>query len=520
MTERTEPREPQIERLAASAAELGQAIRRANALPPGFPKDELLALADTLEDAPGADVEARLEAGLYIRERFVEVRRRFVSEASDDPEIPSIDAVAHCLNDTIAELSSLVVTAGQEAQMRARPDRASGTSIVATEAAGADASEVQRIADRATQDIEQLELLLRSAPMNVHIDNRQYNLLHFSSSVKHMKMRVKLVGAIFKGEFLNHAWLDRILTGLERARTWLLKIWRGARAFLGQIGEAIEQVSGDVADLIGLVRRVMRRMFHGRPNPLQPGTIFRDVYELWCPELVVIPPGEFMMGSTEAEREWAVDQGANREWVRVEEPQHLVKIEIPIAVGRYSVTFEEYDYFADETGREKSGDEGWGRGRRPVINVSWKDAKAYVDWLSNETDQPYRLLSEAEREYAARAGTTTWHWWGDDITSENANFRENVGKTSEVGTYPMNPWALHETNGNVWEWGEDCWNKDYRGAPIDGTPWMRGDCNLRIIRGGSWKSNRGILRSAYRNRHKAGDRGSNIGFRVARTVVR
>jgi len=239
---------------------------------------------------------------------------------------------------------------------------------------------------------------------------------------------------------------------------------------------------------------------------------------LWCPELVVIPPGEFMMGSAEVERQWAVGHGANGNWVHVEKPQHRVKIEAPLAVGRYAVTFEEYDRFADATTREKPRDEGWGRGRRPVINVSWEDAKAYVDWLSNETGQAYRLLSEAEWEYAARAGTTTRHWWGDEITSENANFGGNVRRTSEVGTYRMNRWALYETNGNTWEWGEDCWNEDYEGAPDDGSAWTSGDCNQRIIRGGSWKSKPGILRAAYRNRHKAGHRENNIGFRVARTL--
>jgi hypothetical protein len=159
-------------------------------------------------------------------------------------------------------------------------------------------------------------------------------------------------------------------------------------------------------------------------------SLFRDIDEIWCPELVVIPPSEFMMGSTEAEREWAVGQGANREWVQVEKPQHRVRIDATLAVGRHPVTFEEYDHFADATGREKPSDEGWGRGRRPVINVSWEDARAYVSWLSKETGQAYRLLSEAEWEYAARAGTTTRHWWGDDITSENASFNQNVGKTS------------------------------------------------------------------------------------------
>lgn len=115
-----------------------------------------------------------------------------------------------------------------------------------------------------------------------------------------------------------------------------------------------------------------------------------------------------------------------------------------------------------------------GRGRRPAINLSWYDAKAYVEWLAGEARQPYRLLSEAEWEYACRAGTTTRHWWGDVTTSENANFGQNVGRTSEVGAYPANPWGLYDIHGNVWEWVEDAWHGSYDGAPDDGGAWVQG----------------------------------------------
>jgi formylglycine-generating enzyme required for sulfatase activity len=136
----------------------------------------------------------------------------------------------------------------------------------------------------------------------------------------------------------------------------------------------------------------------------RPGTVFRDIHAVWCPELVVIPPGEFMMGSTEAEREWTVAQGAEREFVDSETPQHLVRISRLLAVGQYPVTFEQYDQFCDETGRNRPRDQGWGRGRLPVMDMSWDDAKAYIDWLAAQTRRPYRLLSEAEWEYACRAG--------------------------------------------------------------------------------------------------------------------
>ena len=246
------------------------------------------------------------------------------------------------------------------------------------------------------------------------------------------------------------------------------------------------------------------------PEILHVGTVFRDFDALWCPEMVVIPSGEFMMGSPEGEE--------GRE--EVEGPQHQVMIGCPLAVGSYPVTFEEYDHFARVTGRDLPSDEGWGRGRRPVINVSWAEANAYTEWLSLEFVRPYRLPSEAEWEYACRAGSTTRYWWGDDISPECANYGEDVDKTSEVGAYPANPWGLYDTHGNVWELVEDCWHDSYTGAPADGRAWTSGDCSRRVIRGGRWR-NPQHLRSASRRRANSGaaggatGRSSFRGFRVA-----
>ena len=251
-----------------------------------------------------------------------------------------------------------------------------------------------------------------------------------------------------------------------------------------------------------------------RPETLRVGTVFRDFDALWCPEMVVIPSGEFMMGSPEGE-----EGREEAEW-----PQHLVMIGYSLAVGSYPVTFEEYDHFARVTGRELPSDEGWGRGRSPAINISWVDARAYTEWLSLEFVRPYRLLSEAEWEYACRAGSTTRYWWGDEITPENANYGDDVGKTSEVGAYPANPWGLYDTHGNVWELVEDCWHPSYEGAPDDGSAWIKGDHRHRVIRGGRWGNNPEHLRSASRRRANSGaaggatGRSSFWGFRVATTL--
>ena len=157
-----------------------------------------------------------------------------------------------------------------------------------------------------------------------------------------------------------------------------------------------------------------------------------------------------------------------------------------------------------------------------MISVNWGDARSYVDWLSELTDQEYRLPSEAEWEYAARAGTTTRFWWGDDVGSTNANCAGCGSRwdkqTAPVSSFDANEHGLYDTAGNVWEWVEDCWNGSYEGAPTDGSAWTSGQCNIRVLRGGSWGGNPRSLRSAGRDRSGVGDRVNSIGFRVARTL--
>ena len=168
-------------------------------------------------------------------------------------------------------------------------------------------------------------------------------------------------------------------------------------------------------------------------------------------------------------------------------------------------------------------DEGWGRDRRPVINVSWDDAQEYVRWLSDQTGATYRLLTEAEWEYAARAGTSTAYPWGNEIGSGQANCWDcgsqwDREKTAPAGSFPANAWGLHDMHGNVWEWVADCWNESYLGAPSDGSARLRGECSRRVLRGGSWHIEPWLLRSAYRNGYGSDNGYFNIGLRVARTL--
>ena len=194
------------------------------------------------------------------------------------------------------------------------------------------------------------------------------------------------------------------------------------------------------------------------------------------------------------------------------------------ALGVYEVTFEEYERFARATGRDRPNDRGWGRGGRPVNNVSWEDAQAYAAWLSDETGEDYRLPSESEWEYAARAGSATRYSWGRDIGRNRANCngcgsRWDSDGTSPVGSFAANGWGLYDMHGNVWEWVEDCWHENYAGAPRDGSAWTSGgSCGRRVLRGGSWLYIPAFLRSANRNFFVAGARVGGFGFRVSRTL--
>jgi len=249
---------------------------------------------------------------------------------------------------------------------------------------------------------------------------------------------------------------------------------------------------------------------------LQPGQEFRDCPHV-CPKMVVLPSGEFMMGSPLSEAKRGKPEG----------PQRKVTIARPFAVGKYEVTFAEWDACVEDRGcNHRPGDEGWGRGRRPVINVSWPDAKEYVGWLSRKTGGTYRLLSEAEWEYAARAGTTTPYAFGDTIDQSQAHFAVgrlwgSVGTTVEVGSFLPNKFGLYDMHGNVWELVEDNMHLNYEGSPpTDGSVWEGGDRAMRVSRGGSWQSPANFLRSAHRHMTPAcaDCRFRGNGFRVARTV--
>ena len=238
----------------------------------------------------------------------------------------------------------------------------------------------------------------------------------------------------------------------------------------------------------------------------EPGEIFRDCPD--CSEMVVVPAGEFKMGSGETP---------------YEKPEHRVTIANPFAIGRREITFEEWDLCVAAGGcKYRPEDHGWGRGNRPAIDVSWDDAKAFVTWLSQRTGKGYRLPSEAEWEYAARAGTNSSFWWGQAPANGNANCEDCAGspprQTLPTGSFRPNGFGLFDVAGNAAEWVEDCWNESYRGAPTNGSAWTAGQCRQRVLRGGSFSNKANFIRSSARFRYDEDVRYYANGFRVARDL--
>jgi formylglycine-generating enzyme required for sulfatase activity len=245
-----------------------------------------------------------------------------------------------------------------------------------------------------------------------------------------------------------------------------------------------------------------------------------------CPVMAVVPAGSNLVGSPDFEKGRGKDEG----------PQQPVAIRVPFAVGRAEVAFEEWLACVAEGGcnAHRPGDYEWGYDRRPVINVSWNDAKAYVEWLSKKLGATYRLLSEAEWEYAARGCTkvceSTPFWFGSDISKVRANYDWRYSyqgspkalpprRTVPVETGEPNPFGLLNIHGNVREWVEDCWNDSLTGLPRNASPRVTGDCRSHVVRGGSWADEPKDVRTAKRTWEVSAERRAQIGFRVARDLT-
>ncbi len=305
---------------------------------------------------------------------------------------------------------------------------------------------------------------------------------------------------------------------------------------LEEVSKQASQASTNTAELKALQESIAKLQQELKDREKQAGQATRNILK---PEMVRIPAGKFLMGSNKKE-----DPNAQGDELH----QRTVKFSKPFEIGKYEVTFDEYDAFALSTKREVPNDEGWGRGRRPVINVSWRDATDYARWLSEQTGLDYRLPTEAEWEYAARAGTTGIRYWSNEKHREKEpacryasvldekskslviekfssasnwkyfNCGDNYPFTAPVGKFKPNQWGLFDVLGNVWEWNQDCYVDTYKGAQDDGTAQKDGKCQYRVLRGGSWNFFPQWLRSAGRYGSSPDNRDFDVGFRLARTL--
>jgi formylglycine-generating enzyme required for sulfatase activity len=228
-----------------------------------------------------------------------------------------------------------------------------------------------------------------------------------------------------------------------------------------------------------------------------------------CPEMVVLQPGSFVMGDDRGDRS--------------ERPAHRVSIAYAFAIGKYEVTLGQWNACVEAGSCRAIANTAGLSENSPAKDLSWNDAQQYVRWLSKLTGQNYRLPSEAEWEYAARAGTSSRYWWGDNMQSGKANCKGCGGDWSneapaDVDAFPANPLGIHGTSGGVWEWVADCWNKSYAGAPKDGSVWSESDCRENVIRGGSWRNDKTYAHSASRFTYDTGVRYILNGFRVAKSL--
>ena len=343
--------------------------------------------------------------------------------------------------------------------------------------------------------------------------------------------------------------LGQVTANIRLLNRRIEKLGARERELREELRNVVTALDSDIAALAQRLSSPQRRETADRRLPERngatheraAGTRFRDCPD--CPEMVVVPSGRFDMGSPPTEEGRHDNEG----------PVHPVTIGYRFAAGVHEVTRGEFARFVSATNRVVgSSCWGWdGKWRErpragwrdpgfaqddahPVTCVSWSDAKAYVRWLSEQTGEPYRLLSESEWEYVARAGTTTARFWGEDSSSEQCRYAngadastdypraagcdDGYAHTSPAGSHEANEFGLRDVSGNVFEWLEDCWNGSYRGAPSDGGAWETGDCDRRVFRGGSWLNEPRFLRSAFRVRYALGYRSNVLGFRVARTL--
>lgn len=518
----------ELELVSRGAGELSQVLESSNFLPDDFPITEIKDLMRTLEALPNGTAEGCRIPLDYVRLRLTEIGRQYFRPEGNErsgeifEEAPTL-ARGMALDQAFRQLLHQISYAQAEYRHQAEDIDNEDAIEIPVEPDASIADEIGTLSAEAQELGEAFKELGTSIEHNTNPNSDRVDRLRRQS--RDVEVHARLANNELRRPIIRPNRFNKIISVLLRmpeiientgkaitigvdvlepfADQWL-QFWvdvqtlslNNLRRFGQNLQKASRRLKGHVAS--SRIRSTPRRELLA---------VFRDLDELWCPELVAVPSGKFLMGSPSDE----ADRNDN------EDSLHEVTFDGSIAVGRFPVTFKEYDYYCCEAGIDQIRDWGWGRGTHPVVSVSWDSAQAYCEWLRAKTGHAYRLPTEAEWEYACRAGTETAFAFGDKLTTDQANFGSQ--KTKKVGSYPANEWGLYDMHGNVWEWVEDCWNDTYLGAPIDGSAWTDGDCGRRMLRGGSWNSGEpSYLRSACRVGFRPDVKINFNGFRVVRTL--
>jgi len=429
-----------------------------------------------------------------------------LERATDNWRLPRVDPTLEAPTETLNKLRSamgLLLRAIQDARHAA--DEARGADTMPKQPVAIDSGNVQgmlRRLDKVENELKRIAREKDTAPrfvqqnglVNLYVEKMRVNL-------DLARLHLTIDDTIFD--------LGALTSAVEAMGAMTARFQAAVKAWVNRVTRALSEGAHTIGAAVLRVVRGARTLGKAAIRAADPARR-RFSFE---PDMLLIQPGSFTMGIPEAESK----REKTEDWDQQARPQHQVTIRRPFLLGKYPVTRGEYAEFVRETNREWEPPKFAQTDRHPVVNVSFDDAAAYADWLSQRSGHCYRLPSEAEWEYACRAGTGTTRYWGDRPDRKLANFE---GKsTTAVGAYPPNPWGLHDMLGNVWEWVADAWHDNYDGAPADGLAWTSdGDSGRRVLRGGAWGLFRRGNRAGHRGRYDNGNRVGNAGFRLARTL--
>jgi formylglycine-generating enzyme required for sulfatase activity len=489
-----------LEELEAQAGAVGESVR-------GINDETFAARADQILLATSHVLALHLPQPLDGAARDLEALER----ETDNLRVPRIDPALGERTDALDRLRSatgLLLRAIQDARRAA--ETAQGPAALAKQPVAIEPANVRAMLRRLDQVEDELKRIA-AAPDPVRPFVQQSGLINFYVDKMRVKLDLARLHLTIDGVTFD---LGALTSAVEAMGQITARFQAAVKAWVGRVSEGLTERTKPLTEAVLRAVRGTRTLGKVAVREAERERIV-PVPELLSgePEMVLIRPGTFRMGIPQAESK----RENTEDWDTNARPVHTVTIPSPFLLGKYPVTRGEYAVFAQETQRDWEKPNFEQTDRHPAVNVSFEDAEAFAAWLSRRTGRAWRLPSEAEWEYACRAGTRTARHWGDKVDTSKANFDRK--STTEVDVYPPNPWGLHDMLGNVWEWTADQWHENYQGAPEDGSAWvMNSNPSRRVARGGSWDSDLRNCRAGLRVRGDSGYRGGFLGFRLARTL--